>query len=80
MLAARISTLRSVLDTLWEVTAHTGGEPFATIGRAKVELIQLEQELRDRDAAERGQVVSDFARDILTAPLEVQFAAVQAGA
>lgn len=48
-LAARIATLRSVLDLLWDVTACTGGDPFLTIGRAKMELIALEAELRDRD-------------------------------
>jgi hypothetical protein len=48
-LAARIATLRSVLDILWDVTALTGGDPFLTIGRAKVELIQLEAQLRDLD-------------------------------
>jgi hypothetical protein len=31
---------------------------------------------RDHDAAERGQAVSDFARDLVMAPLTVQLAAV----
>ena len=54
-----------VLDRLWDVTQATGGAPFATIGRAKVELIQLEDALRRRDrAAEQGPAL----------PLEVALA------
>lgn len=64
-LAARIHALREVLDLLWDVTAMTGGEPFHTIGRAKMELIALEAELRDRDRkAGLGEPL----------PLEVAFA------
>ncbi len=48
-LAARIQTLRDVLDLLWDVTAMTGGKPFKTIGRAKSELMDLRNALEDRD-------------------------------
>lgn len=47
--AARIATLRDVLDLLWDVNHATGGEPFLTIGRAKTELYQLEADLRAMD-------------------------------
>jgi hypothetical protein len=50
-LCARVTILRSVLDTLWEQTVVDGAEPFDTIGRAKVELIRLENDLRERDRA-----------------------------
>ena len=44
-LEARIATLRAVLDLLWAQVEADKGEPFRTIGRAKVELIYLEREL-----------------------------------
>jgi hypothetical protein len=64
------------LDLLWTQTETDGGMPYRTIGTAKVELIQLEQQLRDHDSAESGKAVSDIARDLLVAPLAVQLAAV----
>ena len=65
-LAARISTLETVLEILWDVTACTGGEPFLTIGRAKVEACGLRNQLWEMDRqAEKGEPM----------PLEVACAA-----
>jgi hypothetical protein len=74
-LCARIASLRQALDILWSQTETDGGMPYRTIGTGKVELIQLEQQLRDLDAAQRGAAVSQVARDLLLAPWEVQIAA-----
>jgi len=67
-LCGRIHALRSALGLLWSQTETDGAMPYRTISTAKVELIQPEQQLRDLDAAERGQPMSDFARDLLLAP------------
>jgi hypothetical protein len=75
-LAARVHQLRQALDLLWSQSEADGGMPYRTIGTAKVELIGLEQKLRELDTRERGERLSTFARDLLTAPLEVQLAAV----
>jgi hypothetical protein len=74
-IAARIHVLRQVLDLLWSQSETDGGMPYRTIGTGKVELIQLEQQLRDLDAAQRDAAVSQVARDLLVAPWEVQIAA-----
>jgi hypothetical protein len=50
-IAGRIHALRSALDTLWCQSEADGGEPFAIIGRAKAELIDLEARLREMDRA-----------------------------
>ena len=50
-LAGRITALRAVLDILWCQTEADGHPPFAAIGAGKVELIRLEQALRDMDLA-----------------------------
>ena len=52
-LEARIATLRTVLDLLWAQVKADKGEPFRTIGRAKVELIYLERELYALDRRAR---------------------------
>ena len=47
--------LRQALDLLWGQSEADGCEPFACIGRMKVELINLEEGLRELGrAAERG--------------------------
>jgi hypothetical protein len=73
-LRRRVATLRHVLTALWEETERDGGAPFATIGRAKVELVALERQLRER---EHGERLSAFCRDLLDAPLQVQLASVR---
>jgi hypothetical protein len=75
-LCARITSLRQALDILWTQTETDGEMPYRTIGTGKVELIQLEQQLRDHDAAERGAAVSQAAREIALAPWQVIAAAV----
>ncbi len=48
--------LRQALDLLWGQSETDGCEPFACIGRMKVELINLEEGLREavrRPSAER---------------------------
>lgn len=55
-LAGRIAVLRQALDLLWSQSESDGCQPFSCIGRCKVELIDLEERLREIDrAAERGE-------------------------
>jgi hypothetical protein len=55
-LAARVHQLRQALNLLWSQSEADGCEPYAIVGRAKAELIDLEERLRefDRQAA-RGE-------------------------
>jgi hypothetical protein len=54
-LAARVHQLREALGLLWSQSETDGYEPFACIGRMKVELINLEERLREIDGSpERG--------------------------
>ena len=46
-LAGRIHVLRGALDLLW--SQADGCEPFTTIGRAKAELLDLEERLWEMD-------------------------------
>jgi hypothetical protein len=50
-----VHQLREALGLLWSQSETDGCEPCACIGRMKVELINLEERLREIDgAAERG--------------------------
>jgi hypothetical protein len=73
---ARIHAIRRALDELKDQAEADGLGCIPSYGSLKVSLIQYEQQLRDHAAAERGQAVSDFARDLVMAPLAVQLAAV----
>jgi hypothetical protein len=73
-LCGRIHVNREALDLLWGQSERDGCEPSSAIGSLKVELIRLEQQLRDQDAAERGAGVSDAAREIALAPFAVRLA------
>jgi hypothetical protein len=66
-LAARVHQLRQALDLLWSQSETDGCEPFSCVGRCKIELIDLEERLREMDRqAERGEPM----------PLPVALAAV----
>jgi hypothetical protein len=67
-LAARIHALRTALDTLWTQVEADGAAPYACMGSCKVELLRLEEQAR-------GHAVSDLARSLALAPLEVLLAA-----
>ena len=63
-IAARAYVLQQAIDSLWDITDRDGGEPFVTVGRAKVELILLRNELGARDRAEAtAGLVRDIAED-----------------
>jgi hypothetical protein len=55
-LRGRIATLRAALELLWTQVEQDQGEPYHTIGWAKVELVTLEEALRvlDRHAPSRA--------------------------
>jgi hypothetical protein len=60
-LTARIQTLRQVLDLLWGQSDLDGGFPYRTIGRAKIELIELETDLREIDRTAEPPMPVDVA-------------------
>lgn len=70
-LTARAYVVQEVIDLLWDICRRDGGEPFVTIGRAKVELILLRNEVaRDKAEAERwpqGALGNPAARERLQA-------------
>jgi hypothetical protein len=59
---------------LWSQSEHDGAKPYTCVGSAKVELIRLERQIHDHDAAQHGTDMSDFARELLIAPLPVLMA------
>jgi hypothetical protein len=63
---ARIHVLREAHDTLYAQAQRDGGPMIPCVGRMYVALRELEQHLRERDAAERGEPL----------PLDVALAAV----
>ena len=73
-LCGRIHASREALDLLWSQSDRDGGEPSTAIGPLKVELLRLEQQLRNHDAAQRGAAVSQAAREIALAPFAVRLA------
>lgn len=48
-LVGRIFSLRSALEIVWSQVEADGAEPYACIGKMKVELQALEADLRVRD-------------------------------
>jgi hypothetical protein len=75
-LCGRITALRRALDELKAQAEADGQGCIPGYGALKVSLLTYRNALQDHDAAQRGQAVSDLARDLLVAPLTVQLAAV----